>query len=143
MLPLAGRRSQLAKSSDLLGFLVGPASQLVPLADEAFVTDVDEFAGSVCGRPAVKKADVRVGKHRDDAFQLRCLTIGKACENRGGGRRASVPVLVSFGETGKHHLRDASFAFAPSRQQLVGMLVGNALETAVCHVAVMGEHDGL
>ena len=46
-LPLPCRRRQLPEFLNLFGLLVDPASQLVPLTDQAFVTYVDEFSGSV------------------------------------------------------------------------------------------------
>ena len=142
-LPLPGRRSELAKSSNLFGLLVGPPSQPVPLTDQAFVTHVDKFVRSVRQRTAIKEANARIGKYRNDSLQLCCPAIGKRCKRRGGRWRSAVSVLVSFREAGKHHLGDALFSFAQSRQQLVGMLVENALRTAVRHVVVMGKHDGL
>src|SRR5512133_2809870 len=111
MLPLAGRRSQLAKSSNLVGFLVGPAPQLVPLTDQAFVTHVDKFTGSVCRRPTVKKANARMSKYRDHFFQLFGPTTGKFCKSHGGRWRSPVSVLISFREAGKHDARDVLLSF--------------------------------
>ena len=43
MPPKRGRSRQIAKIANLLGLVVGPFSQLVPLADQAFVTHVEQF----------------------------------------------------------------------------------------------------
>ena len=142
-LPLPCRRRQLPEFLNLFGLLVDPASQLVPLTDQAFVTYVDEFSGFVGQRPTIQEGNARIGEYRHDSFKFRCPTIGKRRKSGGGGWRSAVSILVSFREAGKHHLGDALFSVAQSRQQLVGMLVENALQTAVRHVAVMGEHDGL
>src|SRR6516162_2580709 len=83
-LPLLCRRRQLPEFLDLFGVLVDPASQLVPLTDQAVVTHVDEFARTVGQRPAIEEANARVGKYRNHSFKLCYLAIGKSRESRGG-----------------------------------------------------------
>ena len=83
-LPLVCRRSQLAKSSNFFGLLVDPVSQPVPLTDQAFVTQVDEFARTVGQRPAIEEANARIGKYRNHSFKLCYLATGKSRESRGG-----------------------------------------------------------
>ena len=51
--------------------------------------------------------------------------------------------IQSSSLAGRHGVAGLPKELPISRQQLVGMLVENAFQTAVLHVAVMREHDGL